>query len=80
MTHAEVTDIVRLDTPTPPHDHEIFLRKDSIGSADDLILKQFIEECFNGLEEYVEQLYDKLAQQAENEKSLPLTGRYDNLI
>jgi hypothetical protein len=80
MTHAEVTDIVRLDTPTPPHAHEIYLRKDSIGSPNDLVLKQFIEDCFNGLEEYVEQLYDKLAQQAENEKSLPLTGRFDHLI
>jgi hypothetical protein len=80
MTHAEVTDIVRLDTPTPPHEHEIFLRKDCIGSPNDLVLKLFIEECFDGLEEYVEQLYDTLAQQAENEKSLPLTGRYDHLV
>ena len=80
MTHSEVTDIVRLDTPTPPHNNEIYLRKDSIGAPNDLVLKQFIEDCFNGLEEYVEQLYDKLAQQTEIEKSLPLTGRYDHLI
>jgi hypothetical protein len=80
MTHAEVTDIVRLDTPTPPHSNEIYLRKDSIGAPSDLVLKKFIEDCFNGLEEFVEQLYDILAQQIENEKSLPLSGRYDHLI
>jgi len=80
MTHVEVTDIVRLDTPMRPHPQEIFLRKDPISSPNDLVLKQFVEDCFNGLEEYVEQLYDKLAQQAENENSLPLTGRFDHLI
>lgn len=80
MTHSEVTDIVHLETPTLPHHQEIVLKKDSVGSSDDLVLKQFIEDCFYGLEEYVEQLYEKLAQQVENEKALPLTGRYDNLI
>jgi hypothetical protein len=79
-THAEVTDIVKLDTPMPPHTHEILLCGKSINSANDHVLKTFIEDCFNELEVYVEQIYDKLAQQVEAEKALPLTGRYDHLI
>ena len=80
MTHEEVTNIVKLESPMPPHSQELLLRKNVIGTDGDLVLKQFIEDCFNGLEKYVERLYEILAKQAIAENQLPITGRCDHEI
>ena len=64
-THAQVTDILKLETPMPPHSQEIRLNGKSIKAKDDPILREFVEECFLGLEEYVDQLYLNLARQVE---------------
>jgi hypothetical protein len=80
MTHAEVMDIVKLESPMPPHMQIILLKKEVIGSSTDIELKQFIENCFDGLEKYMEKFYEILAKQAIAENLLPITGRHDNLI
>ena len=41
----------------------------AVKSDQDFVLKDFAEECFNGLEVFVELLYDKLGQQVEAERS-----------
>ncbi len=80
ITHREVTQILMLGTPYPPHQQQILLLKNAISAPDNLVVHEFIEQCFNGLEEYVEGLYDRLARQVDAERSLPLTGRHDHLI
>ncbi len=79
-THLEITDVVMLNAPTPPHLPQILLRREPIGSPTDLVLNAFIGECFVGIEEFVSQLYDRLAQQVEAEGDLPLTGKFDNML
>lgn len=82
-THAEVTDIVELATSIPLQSHAIRLRRERLEPFDaglDIELNKFVEKCFDGLEEFVEQLYDKVHRQVGAERDLPLTGRFDHLV
>lgn len=79
-THSHVTDVVRLITPIPPNPGKIEIKSASYGGTADRELKDFIDEAFRGLEEFTEQLYEKLTIQVEAEKAVPITGRQDHLV
>jgi hypothetical protein len=79
-THGQVTDIVELRAPTPPTPKSIQLRGTSISAKDDIELAAFVEQCFAGMEVFVERLYEIIAMQVREEKNLPLDGRFDDKI
>ncbi len=80
-THRPITDICRL--PTQSEDGNIyydaptvndFLLSNDIfgGTVTDEKLKVFVENCFNGIEQFVEDLYAQLTLEIMSSSSLPL--------
>lgn len=77
-THRSITDICRF----PPDDGNLynppkrpdFLMHDTLFPkfADDKHLKEFVEECFDGLEEFTVNLFRELRLETERHNSLPL--------
>jgi hypothetical protein len=80
-THRPITDVCRL--PTQSKDGNLYYDKPTVreflldnaifkGITTDEKLKAFVEECFDGIEHFVEELYAQLTTEIQASPSLPL--------
>lgn len=78
-THRPITDICFVHSQStlyPEIDGStaaFYLNRDLFSSADDVLLCKFVEEVFEGIQLFVEELYDLLRQTADAQGSLPLS-------
>ena len=79
-THRPITDVCRLPRPSSdgnlyedhPDVNEFLLYDDVFDSTTNEPLKAYVEKCFDGLEEFVEDLYDLLSREIRTSGSLPI--------
>ncbi|MCI0564901.1 MAG: hypothetical protein L0332_31875 [Chloroflexi bacterium] len=75
-THQQITRICRYVEDSSLHFspdlQELRLNQDFFTPPRDVVLKEFVEECFNGLEDFVTELYDRLRQALETDHTIPL--------
>jgi hypothetical protein len=77
-THSIITDICRLPPDSgnlydPPQLQQFLIYEEFFpNETDETKLKEFVEGCFEGLESFVEELYDKLYQEVKGTRALPL--------
>lgn len=75
-THQQITRICHYVEDSSlhfrPDVQELKLYEKFFSPRRDVVLKAFAEECFNGLEDFVTELYDRLRQALETDRSIPL--------
>lgn len=75
-THEQITRICRYVEDSSLHFHpdvqELRLNQHFFDPPQEVALKIFAEECFNELEDFVTELYEKLRQTLDTDKSIPL--------
>lgn len=75
-THQQITRICRYVEDSSLHFHpdiqELRLSQDFFDPPQEVVLKIFAVECFNGLEDFVTELYERLRQALETDRTIPL--------
>jgi hypothetical protein len=75
MTHRNITDVckhVKQSRWWFPPTHELHLDDSFFNQGQNVVVKQFAQECFEGLEEFVTELYKRLRIALETDQQIPL--------
>ena len=75
LTHQPITNIFRADTDNDVYNPTIrafLINKSLFNQQQDKELKAFVEECFDGTEDFVSQLYERLIIEIQTARSVPI--------
>lgn len=85
MKNPRTTDVCTHDKKTNLRNtvssHTLLLKSNFFeNTKQDVVIQEFVEECFNGLEEMVTELYEQLRLNLEKEREIPLYGEIQERV